>query len=1334
MRSKLLLSTLILLLMSTMAFAQDANTWNDAVLIENGSYKTGRLGDALNGSTDNADWYKIDVPDEGTFTIATTSETTLRLGSLTLHILNADGSDVIYRAAKDMDGYGKDTTLVFNIADCAPGTYYLKQDRYQGEGSYKIKYNFTACSYAPDADDNNSWDKALDLQADTPREGRLGYSYRDVDNVDWYKILVTEDGKLTFTTKSETTLRLGSLTLHVLNADGSTVTSREFKDMDGYGKDTTIVFEIPNVSAGTYYIELGKYQGYGGYQITAFFTGHSDEADAEPNDTWQQAIFLKNGPAVSGQLGYDYNNSTDVVDWYKIDVPKEGAAILNTTSETTLRLGSMEIFVPNADGTDVVSRTSKDMDGYSKDTTAVFTVADLAPGTYYIKLDRYQGYGTYKLQYVFNPNVHQNDPEVNDSWDKATLIEEGTTQEGCLGYSYNSGIDGVDWFKIEVPDEGCASLSTTAEPTLRLGSLTLHILNADGSDVIYRAAKDMDGYNNDTTVVFTVADLAPGIYYIKLDRYQGYGGYKLKYEFTPNRHGADMADNDSWNKATVIEMGAIQHGRLGYSNQTTDNVDWYSFTVPSDGDVVLSLTADVTLRLGSLTLYVPNADGTDVVYVSAKDMDNYNKDTTMVYTLPGRAAGTYYISQERYQGYGGYDLKFEFNRNPYDIDRLDNTTFAKRTKLEEGKTISTTLGYSFTSTNHEDWYDLGNMHGRQIDVTVAPDTARTLSLEIVELYQYTGDNTDGTPNLTSVANTRLERSAGTLSYLDNNNEDVHYVFKVPRYEGYGGYTITFGNPDAANAGQAAGKITIMTGGRNTVRKGVPCENPITITNNSSQKTGPFMLGIAATDNIDIIGFSMNSNNGPIYLPIDSVTVMDGGDCQRTALFYVPYLNPYESYTFNMISEGKGDIAYTRAVLTTFVATTVLAYIADAVISDKIDDFINDQVSGAFELDETEQDQYARCMGITTQQLGIEKEETGIATYTVKSVVKKTCTNAIELFPGGKIVTKIGSTLETMQNIVPSIRRRIWYWIYKDLGYINDGPEVIDGKKAVTDVVASWDPNEMVGPAGVGDNHYIGETRTINYRILFENKAEAGDAAYRVRVTDELDENVFDVSTVRFGDTSHSGKGYNWEMTRDGNKLSWDIKGIELPPNVHAPEGEGYVSFSVDLKPGLTDGTQLKNKATIIFDKNTPIETNEYVNTLDLVAPVTTMESVTKAEGDSVQVVCQSVDSESGVESYLLFAAKGDGDFEYQGQFYNSTMICPAVDGGKDYRYYVLAVDGVGNTEQTAPEAMATGIIVTHLDRPINLKVYSLDGRYLGNTLNHLRKGVYIINGRKYIKK
>ena len=54
----------------------------------------------------------------------------------------------------------------------------------------------------------------------------------------------------------------------------------------------------------------------------------------------------------------------------------------------------------------------------------------------------------------------------------------------------------------------------------------------------------------------------------------------------------------------------------------------------------------------------------------------------------------------------------------------------------------------------------------------------------------------------------------------------------------------------------------------------------------------------------------------------------------------------------------------------------------------------------------------------------------------------------------------------------------------------------------------------------------------------------------------------------------------------------------LPPNAAAPEGEGSVLFTVNPRRGLETGTELRNKADIVFDYNPAITTPEWFNTLD----------------------------------------------------------------------------------------------------------------------------------------
>src|SRR6185369_12783301 len=51
-----------------------------------------------------------------------------------------------------------------------------------------------------------------------------------------------------------------------------------------------------------------------------------------------------------------------------------------------------------------------------------------------------------------------------------------------------------------------------------------------------------------------------------------------------------------------------------------------------------------------------------------------------------------------------------------------------------------------------------------------------------------------------------------------------------------------------------------------------------------------------------------------------------------------------------------------------------------------------------------------------------------------------------------------------------------------------------------------------------------------------------------------------------------------------------------PPNVTSPEGEGEMLFTVSLKPGPGLGTTVCNNASIVFDFNAPIVTNDFCNT------------------------------------------------------------------------------------------------------------------------------------------
>src|SRR5690606_13077106 len=129
-------------------------------------------------------------------------------------------------------------------------------------------------------------------------------------------------------------------------------------------------------------------------------------------------------------------------------------------------------------------------------------------------------------------------------------------------------------------------------------------------------------------------------------------------------------------------------------------------------------------------------------------------------------------------------------------------------------------------------------------------------------------------------------------------------------------------------------------------------------------------------------------------------------------------------------------------------------------------------------------------------------------------------------PVTNVLFKVGDAVESVYKIKDSLRRRLFHWLYKEVGLYGVEEKVASGKKIEGRLVASWDPNEIAGPAGYGPDNHVGEIPVMNYTIMFENLKDATAPAYRVQILDTLAA-VFNPESVRFMETSHSGAGYTW---------------------------------------------------------------------------------------------------------------------------------------------------------------------------------------------------------------
>jgi hypothetical protein len=301
------------------------------------------------------------------------------------------------------------------------------------------------------------------------------------------------------------------------------------------------------------------------------------------------------------------------------------------------------------------------------------------------------------------------------------------------------------------------------------------------------------------------------------------------------------------------------------------------------------------------------------------------------------------------------------------------------------------------------------------------------------------------------------------------------------------------------------------------------------------------------------------------------------------------------------------------------------------------------------------------------------------------------------------------------------------------GYADAFADCRDGKPAAINlwVVIAMDPNDKAGPAGFTSSGYMAYPERMNYMINFENLPSATAPAQRVYVKDSLDISKVDMQTFRFGTVgfgdriievathAHTFTEYvdlrpqvdvivkveGVAHTATG-VVEWTLTSLDpmslvevddpllgfLPPNINAPEGQGFITFSVKPQGNLTHNTTLDNKASIVFDQNPAIQTNTWHNTLDLIPPSGTISGHQLLNDTTVLLQWpNALDNGSGIREYYLYISENNGPYKL---YYTGNAAKQAVFVGKlnhTYRFNICGVDSVGNIQ---PQASSPDLTVT----------------------------------------
>jgi len=302
----------------------------------------------------------------------------------------------------------------------------------------------------------------------------------------------------------------------------------------------------------------------------------------------------------------------------------------------------------------------------------------------------------------------------------------------------------------------------------------------------------------------------------------------------------------------------------------------------------------------------------------------------------------------------------------------------------------------------------------------------------------------------------------------------------------------------------------------------------------------------------------------------------------------------------------------------------------------------------------------------------------------------------------------------------------------------DGPDGPDGEgngsTSTIPKVGTFDPNDIVGPAGVGEERFVSNEGPLNYTIRFENDAELANApVQRLEITQtldtDLDHRTFRLGSFGFGSfvidaaaglPSYQGRlDYREQFgvfidvlagvrTFSGGQAEafWYLTAIDpatgelpvnplvgfLPPNVDGFEGQGFVTYVIRPKSTTATGAVIDAEARIVFDINPPIDTPPIFNTIDAGRPSSRVQALEEVNGGARFKVSWSGEDDpqgSGLASYDIYVSENDGLFlKWLGE---STLTEAVFEGtpGNTYRFYSVARDNVGSTEFVPVMADAT---------------------------------------------
>ena len=225
----------------------------------------------------------------------------------------------------------------------------------------------------------------------------------------------------------------------------------------------------------------------------------------------------------------------------------------------------------------------------------------------------------------------------------------------------------------------------------------------------------------------------------------------------------------------------------------------------------------------------------------------------------------------------------------------------------------------------------------------------------------------------------------------------------------------------------------------------------------------------------------------------------------------------------------------------------------------------------------------------------------------------------------------------------------------------------------------------------------------------------------------LDENAeATVTENALSEAVKAGKAYDVTLTRTLTAGVWNT--ICLPFDVTAEQIANVLKSAGNVKEY---GSEDVSKQTIYFkDATTMVAGKPY-----LIKPT---ESAKELVFKGVKITAKSADASLGSDygvfgTFGKYAMKTDGTelfLKTDGKFY---VPAEGKETMKGFRAYFLVPTSKAGAALNLSFGDATGINGVAADAEKNVKVYNVNGQYVGTSLEALPKGLYIVGGKKVLK-